>query len=580
MQSMTGIAYSFGEVEGPPMLPQGAAPQILGGLTGFIAGLASAFDKTRRLERIEANVFEAALCLTETGAIGTAALGYEAHRMGVNRFSPTCPCNFYRTSDGWVGVTALTYAQWASLTGLIGRPELAHEPILATSLQRIASGDLVDAALAPAFAERPTAYWVQQGDALHIPITPAERPLDLPQSPHWGPRRSFEPLADGAQSPSLPFRFTFERERRPRPAGGPAGPLDGVRVADFSMGWAGPLAGRYLGDLGADVLKIESHAKPDWWRGWDPHPDTFPPPMELPLNFMCVNRAKRGLDLDLANPEDHRAAEAIIVAADLVLDNQGPGVMAKLGLAPADQRRLNPAVISMTMPPFGRSGPLAGLRAYGSTVEQACGMPFVNGHDGWGPTHQHVAYGDPVAGLYGAAAALVGLYARERLGGADIELCQVECLFQLGAASSIAEQAARAPLMQTGSRRPDMAPCCVVPALGREGWLAVAVDSDAGWRALATALGRTGLAADPTLAGLAGRKARADELEAAIAAWAADKDPREAAPHPADGRRPGLAGDRHPRSVRRSAPAGLRVLGGPVSLVRRRPLHAAAAVPL
>jgi crotonobetainyl-CoA:carnitine CoA-transferase CaiB-like acyl-CoA transferase len=278
------------------------------------------------------------------------------------------------------------------------------------------------------------------------------------------------------------------------------------------------------------VLKIESQAKPDWWRGWDPMPDVYPPPLELPRNFMCVNRAKRGLDLDLSSPEDHRAAEEIIRVADLVLDNQGPGVMEKLGLAPRDQRRLNPAVISLSMPPFGRTGPLSGLRAYGSTVEQACGMPFVNGHDGWGPVHQHVAYGDPVAGLYAAAAALVGLYARERLGGADIELCQVECLFQLGAAAIITEQAAGARSLQTGSRRADMAPCCVVAALGDgDAWLTVAVDSDAAWRALAQVIGRDDLGGDPALATLAGRKAREDELEAAIAIWAADHGPREAA---------------------------------------------------
>jgi crotonobetainyl-CoA:carnitine CoA-transferase CaiB-like acyl-CoA transferase len=530
MQAMTGIAFSFGEVEGPPILPQGVAPQILGGLTGFIAGLASTFDRTRKIELIEASIFEAALCFTETGAVGTAALGYEAHRLGVNRFSPTCPCNFYRTTDGYVGVTALTFAQWSALTRLVGRPDLAAMSHLSTTLQRLAVGAELDAVLAPIFATRPTDYWVEQGDAMRIPITPAAAPLDLPDLPHWRGRGAFEPLADGAKAPSLPFRFTFEGERKAKPRGGPSGPLDGVRVADFSMGWAGPLAGRYLGDLGADVLKIESQAKPDWWRGWDPMPDVYPPPLELPRNFMCVNRAKRGLDLDLAKLEDQRAAEAIVRLADVVLDNQGPGVMAKLGLAPADQRRLNPAVVSVTMPPFGRDGPLSGLRAYGSTVEQACGMPFVNGHDGWGPCHQHVAYGDPVAGIYAAAAVLIGLYGRERLGGADIELCQVECLFQLGAASIIAEQVAGRRLPQTGSRRADMAPCCVVPAAGgAEAWLTVAADSDGAWRALALAIGRPDLAVDPGLATLAGRKACEDDLEAAIAAWAADKDPLEAA---------------------------------------------------
>jgi crotonobetainyl-CoA:carnitine CoA-transferase CaiB-like acyl-CoA transferase len=530
MQAMTGIAFSFGHAEGPPMLPQGAAPQLLGGLTSFIAGLASVFDAARQPAKIEASIFEAALCFTETGAVGTAALGYEVRRLGVNRFSPTCPCNFYRTADGYVGLTALTPGQWAALTKLIDRPDLHAQPHLRTTLLRLAAADELDAELAPIFTQHSTDYWVEHGDEARVPITPALSPLELPESPHWRGRTSFEPMPGRGEAPSLPFRFTFEGERRPKPSGGAAGPLDGIRVADFSMGWAGPLAARYLGDLGADVLKIESSAKPDWWRGWDPVPDAYPPPLELPRNFMAVNRAKRGLDLDLMQAEDHRAAEQIIRVSDLVIDNQGPGVMEKLRLSPADQRRLNPAVISISMPPFGRTGPLAGVRAYGSTVEQACGMPFVNGHDGWGPTHQHVAYGDPVAGLYAAAAALVGLYARERLGGADIELCQVECLFQLGAASIIAEQSAGRRLPQTGSRRADMAPCCVVRAGGGpEDWLTVAVDTDAAWLALAGVIGRRDLAQDPSLATLDGRKARQDEVERVLAAWAADQDARTAA---------------------------------------------------
>jgi len=530
MQAMSGVAFSFGEAEGPPMLPQGAAPQILGGLAGFIAGLASAFDQTRRIKLIEASIFEAALCFTETGAVGTAALGYEVRRIGVNRFSPTCPCNFYRTTDGYIGLTALIPAQWAALTKLIERPDLAAAPHLSTTLLRLAAANEVDAVLAPIFAEHPTDYWVERGDTLRIPITPAPSPLELPHVPHWRDRGAFEALDGGPLSPSLPFRFTLDGERKLKPRGGPLGPLDGVRVADFSMGWAGPLAARYLGDLGADVLKIESRGRPDWWRGWDPLPDADPPPLELPRNFMAVNRAKRGLDLDLSAPEDLRAAEEIVRVSDLVIENQGPGVMTRLGLGPADLRRLNPAVISLSMPPFGRDGPLAGLRAYGSTVEQACGMPFVNGHEAWEPCHQHVAYGDPVAGLYAAAVALVGLYARERLGGSDIELCQVECLFQLGAQAIVAAQAAGADLPRTGSRRADMAPCCVVRAAGEsQTWLTVAVDSDAAWLALCRVLGRADLANDGALATLAGRKAREDEIEAAISAWALSRDPRDAA---------------------------------------------------
>jgi crotonobetainyl-CoA:carnitine CoA-transferase CaiB-like acyl-CoA transferase len=531
IQAMSGLAFSFGPVEGPPTLAQGCEMQVVGGITAFNAALAALISDVRP-RRIESSIFEAALCFTEPGAVGSVAFGWEARRLGVNRYSPTCPNNIYETTDGHVGVTALTFPQWTALTGLIDRPELATHPLFITSLHRLAIADDMDDILTEAMATRPTAYWVGEGDRLRIPITPATPPRELPDYPHWRDRGSFAPVTAGgaAQGPTLPFRFTFEGEAKARPRGGPAGPLEGVRVADFSMGWAGPLACRYLADLGADVLKIESSVKPDWWRGIDSTPGADLTPLELPRNFMCVNRNKRGLDLDLADPGNLEAAKRVIAVSDVVLDNQGPGVMEKLGLAAPTQRALNPAVISIAMPPFGRTGPLAGLRAYGSTVEQASGMPFVNGRAEWPPTQQHVAFGDPVAGLYGAAAALVGLYGRERLGGVDIELCQVECLFQVGSAGLIAEHAAGAPYPRAGSRRPEMAPCCVVRGAGEaEAWLTVAVDSDAAWQALAGVIERPDWADDPALATLAGRKAREDEIEAAIAAWAAERETRAAA---------------------------------------------------
>ena len=533
LQALTGVAYAFGRREGPPILAQGCAPQIVGGLMGFIAALGGLINAGRSPARIEVSILEAALCFSETGAVSTAATGFKSQRLGVNRFAPTYPCTIYRTSDGYVGITTLTPAQWVSLCGLIGRSDLAADPRFRTTYLRLPRADEIDAILAPEFIKQTTAYWVEAGDRLRIPTAPAARPGDLPHEAHWRERRSFAPLSDAPeapQGPTLHFVFSFDGATAPRPEGGAAGPLAGIRVADFSMGWAGPLATRYLGDLGAEVFKIESHARPDWWRGWEVVEAQDPPPTEVQRNFMAVNRSKRGLDLDLSLPQAKAAAEEIVRLADVVIDNQGPNVMDRLGLGPADQRRLNPATISISMPPFGRTGPLAGLRAYGSTVEQASGMPFVNGHADWDPCLQHVAYGDAVAGLYGAAAALTALYARDRLGGAEIDLCQVECLFQLGADAIIAEQKSGAPSPRTGSRRASMAPCCVVRAAGEDqAWLAVAVDSDEAWQGLCAGLERVDLAADPALANLAGRKAREDEVEAVIAAWAADKTPRDAA---------------------------------------------------
>ncbi len=526
IQALSGMAFGFGLPEGPPILPQGHAPQLLAGLNGFIGGLAALMAGEDGPSRVDVNVLESALCFTEPGSVAAAAdPAVQSARGGVNRFAPVYPSSIYRTSDGNVGVTALTPAQWSALCELIGRPELAAEPRFATSADRVLCADEIDALLTPLIALHSTDYWVRAGERGRIPITPAPRPRDLPGMAHWSGRGSFAPVGrTGASGPTLPFRFGFDRVRQPRPNGGARGPLTGVRVADFSMGWAGPLAARYLGDLGADVLKVESTARPDWWRGWEIMEAQDPPLHELPRHFMAVNRSKRGIDIDLLSPEGRGVAESIIRGADVVIENHGPGVMDRLGLGQAAQRRLRPGIISVSMPPFGFGGPLTGLRAYGSTVEQASGLPFVNGHADWTPSMQHVAYGDPVAGVYGAAAAIAGLYGRSAQGGAEIDLCQVECIFQLGADAIIADQ--MGGVSRTGSSRSTAAPVCVVAAAGEEAWLAVAADGEDAWRALC------GQLADPALSpawSLAERKAHEAEIEAAIARWAASRDPADAA---------------------------------------------------
>jgi crotonobetainyl-CoA:carnitine CoA-transferase CaiB-like acyl-CoA transferase len=520
--ALTGLAYPFGETAGPPMLPQGHGPQLTAGLTAFNAAMGALLAAPdARPRRIDVNVFEAAMCFTETGALGARAEGGVSQRLGVNRFAPTYPNSALRTADGWVGVTALTPQQWWALADVIGRPEIGYDERYETSYERLMLADEIDTILQPIFLTRTTAEWVAAGDANRIPITPMLTPGELPAAEHWVGRGAFESFDDSAvPAPGLPFRMRFDGAGEPGPRGGGA-PLHGLRVIDFSMGWAGPLCTRTLADLGAEVIKVESQGHPDWWRGWEA---ADPEMIERRHNFIDVNRNKRAIVLDLDRPEGLAKAKALIAGADIVVENFAAGVMDRLGLGPDVQRALRPGLISVAMPAFGAGGPLSGLRAYGSTVEQACGMPFINGEPHWPPTSQHVAYGDPLAGLFAAAAVLAALNSRDRLGGVDVDLAQVACLFQFGAEAIIAWGAAGAPIARTGVRRARSSPVCVVAGADDDSWLAVAVDSDAAWRGLCGVLGR----ADPDLT-LARRAAAADEIEAAIAAWASTRTPAEAA---------------------------------------------------
>jgi crotonobetainyl-CoA:carnitine CoA-transferase CaiB-like acyl-CoA transferase len=526
VHALIGMAFSFGLPDGPPTFPQGHGPQLIAGVDAIIGGLAALMAGLARPRRVDVTVLEAALCFTEVVAV-TAAMdpAVKSQREGVNRYSPVYPSTVYPSADGHVGIMALTPAQWAGLCALVGRPELAGDPRFATSAQRTLLADEIDAILGPPLASAPTDHWVEAGVRHRVPITPSPRPADLPRHSHWAGRASFAAL-DGTDvvAPTLPYRFRFDGVVGNRPQGGARGPLTGVRVADFSMGWAGPLAARYLSDLGAEVLKVESSGRPDWWRGWEIVEDQDPPAHELPKHFLAVNRGKKGLDLDLNDPRHKAAAQAIISHADVVIENQGPGVMEKLGLGQAEQRRLRPGIISICMPPFGLGGPLGGLRAYGSTVEQASGLPFVNGHEQWTPAQQHAAFGDPVAGVFTAAVAMAALYGRPNVGGSEIESCQVECLFQLNADGIIADQLGG--VRRVGSRRRAAAPVCIVPSAGEDAWLAIVVRDDAAWRGLC------GLVGDPTLDPswtIAERQACEDAIEAALAAWSRHLAPSEAA---------------------------------------------------
>lgn len=529
--ALNGLAYGFGPEDGPPTLAQGHGPQLTGGLVAFNAACAALLaPKARRPSRIEVNVFEAAMCFTETGAMSARVDGVTSHRWGVNRFAPTYPGTSYRTRDGWVGVTALIPAQWRALTDLLGRPELADDPRFRTTVDRLLAADEIDQLIAPIFETRTAAEWAALGERGRVPITPMPRPGDMPAAPHWRDRGAFAAFdGSGVQGPALPFRMRFDGVVGPAPTGGSRGPLQGLKVVDFGMGWAGPLCGRTLADLGAEVVKVESRSHPDWWRGWEADEGGDPPLIELKHNFFAVNRNKQGVALELTEPQGLAAAKALIAEADVTLENFAAGVMAKFGLSPAEQLRLRPGLISLSMGAFGSDGPLAGIRAYGSTVEQASGLPYMNGEAEWAPCLQHVAYGDPLAGLFGAAAILAALHGRARLGGAEIDLAQTACLFQFAADAVIAEQLSGAPAPRTGNRRARAAPTVVAAAGEPDEWLAIAVDGPEAWRGLCAALGRGDWAENPELASVQARAARAEEIETEIAVWAALRPPAEAA---------------------------------------------------
>ena len=296
--------------------------------------------------------------------------------------------------------------------------------------------------------------------------------------------------------------------------------LTGIRIIDLTMGWAGPLATRHLADLGADVIKVEGLQRFDWWRSWEATEEWIADDgAEKAHNFNAVNRNKRGITLELEHPEGRALLLRLVAAAHAVVENFSGGVLPKLNLGYEQIREVKDDIILLSMPAFGSTGPWRRMRAYGSTVEHSSGLPHLNGYAEDPPTMHHVAYGDAVGGLNGAAALLVALQHLACTGnGQFVDLSQTEALFPLGVHGIVHYAATGMSPPREGNHSAPFAPHGVYPCRGEDQWILIQVGEESQWQALkrqtAGRLDGFGDAAD--------RLKRLNALDDVIASWTAE----------------------------------------------------------
>lgn len=539
-RALAGVFACTGPKDGPPQMLGGMAGEALGGIAGFIAAAAALWGGGGR--RLEASVHEANVSIAEYQAAQAVTNPEVEQRLGINRFAPTCPLGVYPCKEGWLGVTIVTPAQWRAFCEMVGLEELGRDPALVIGLERLPQADRLDALFGERLKARTAAEWFEEALARRLPFAVVPEMATLLATPTHRRRGAFQRIRHPGgdfEGPALPQRLTGTPPRGEGRAPGAAGPipaapalagaaaapgslpLAGMRVVDLSMGWAGPLCTRTLGDLGAEVIKVEAIQYPDWWRGVDPRPAFFSEKRyEKDVRFAFQNRNKRGITLDLSRPEGAALLQRLVATADAVVENYAREVLPKLGLDYPVLRRSRPDLVMLSMPAFGGEGPWRDARAYGSTLEHASGLPTVSGPADAPPMTNQLAYGDPVGGLNAAAALLAALLHRRRTGeGQHVDLAQVECMFPLVAPWIIAQSALGSPGPRLGNRHPAHVPHGAFRCAG-EGWLAVAVTDDGAWARLAALLGR------PDLAGLdvAARRAREEELEALLTAWTAGQE--------------------------------------------------------
>lgn len=301
--------------------------------------------------------------------------------------------------------------------------------------------------------------------------------------------------------------------------------LKGIRFVDLTWAGAGPFSTKLFSDFGAEIIKVESASRPDPVRVGGPYRDAIPG-INRSGYFASRNTGKRSFAVNLKHPKSLETLFELIRTADVVSNNFGPGAMDRLGLGYEAVKAVKPDIIYLAMPMYGESGPLANLTGVGMTISAVTGLMWQTGYEGEGPLGPGTHFPDHAANPYHAAfAVMAALRHRRATGrGLKIDLSQVESTINCMGLSVLEHAATGIEQDRLGNRSAHHAPHNIFKCAGEDDWCAVAVLNDQQWQSLCELIGARDLAKDRELATAKGRLARVDRVEAAVAAWTADKD--------------------------------------------------------
>ena len=550
--AMGGYMFFTGDPGEEPLMLPGGQSQLHLGVHAAIAALTAVRERRRsgHGQRIALNALEANL-----SAHAWLISSWIASGIALNRGSH----DFTKTRDGWA--LFMRAVPNPNIFLLIDQPE-RMETVELTSI------DAWQAQLGDLYRDVET--WAQDHDAeevatlaqeLRIACTPVLDAKALDENIQLDARDWWETGTDSSlgelRFPGAAYQLSETPARRqgsapslgehteavrrefaetPRPAPPPAVattdlPLQGLRVVELTSNWAGPIVGRHLGDLGADVVKLEWAARPATRALFMPGPTQDPQryPYDRAMYFNLLNRNKRDLIVDLSMDEGKAVFLDLMSEADIFVENNSARVMPNLGLDHETVRALNPRLIYVSMSGFGSTGPWRDWSAYGSNIEASSGLASVTGYPPDQVRRTPLFYADPVSGNHATVAILAALEHRDRSGeGQYIDVA----LNEAGAAyffEALMEHQVTGEVRRPNANRDARyAPQGAYRAIGEDCWIALSIQTDADWIALCEVIERPDLADDSTLAKLDGRQARHDEIDDAIVAWTSEREQYEA----------------------------------------------------
>ena len=293
-----------------------------------------------------------------------------------------------------------------------------------------------------------------------------------------------------------------------------SGALEGIRVVELGQLIAGPFCGQLLGDMGADVIKIEPPGAGDPMRTWGNG--------EHKVWWDVIGRNKRSVTANLRVAEGQDLARRLLAGADIMIENFKPGTIEKWGLGPDDLHTINPRLIVVRMSGYGQTGPYATRAGYGGIGEAMGGWRAIVGDPDRPPARMGVSIGDTLAATYGCMGALAALQARERSGkGQVVDSALYEAVLQV-MESVVPEYALMGLVRQrSGSILPRIAPSNVYAC--QDGEYMIGGNGDTIFARLCAAMGQPELASDPRFATHVARGERQAELDDLINRWTATR---------------------------------------------------------
>ena len=263
----------------------------------------------------------------------------------------------------------------------------------------------------------------------------------------------------------------------------PSGPLGNVRVAEFTWQIAGPTCTRYLGLMGAEVLRVESNRRPDPYR-------------QRTISHL-INQNKKSITLNLSHPTAIELARQVACLSDVVIENFAPGVIERLGLGYDELRRENPDIIMVSSAGLGHTGPDFNQVAYGTLVQCFTGWSALQGYPDGGPEIGGI-WTDPMVGMLEVFLVNAALNRRWEHGdGQYIDLSMAEATTML-LPEAVLEYGMNERVQEPlGNQHESAAPHGNYPCLGEDQWVGIVVETDEQWRALCETLGRSEWLTDP-----------------------------------------------------------------------------------